>query len=114
MKVATRDRGEIIHWAGFHHLSPGLQGEQPVLSGDPSPDVVRCGWEKFFAAMFRARLAMVYDPEDPASAAFVPEAEARPLRHEHASLRSAVEHSLRFLRVLFPRKAAAPDGKPTS
>ena len=49
MRVTT-DRGEIIHHAGFHRLSPAVREGAPVLAG-PGDPAGRCGWEPFFHAM---------------------------------------------------------------
>jgi len=46
----TIDRGEIIHHAGFHRLSPAVRHGAPLLVG-PGDQAGRCGWEAFFRAM---------------------------------------------------------------
>jgi hypothetical protein len=33
MKTATHDRGEVLSFAGFHHLSPALRDGAPRLVG---------------------------------------------------------------------------------
>ncbi len=100
MKVAISERGEVLHLAGLHSLSPALSGRVPRLVSGPDPG--RCGWEPFFAAVERRGLALVLDPEDPSSAAFVPAGEARPFRRPHPGLGAALSHSARFLRALLP------------
>ncbi len=100
MKTASSDRGQILHLAGLHSLSPALAGGVPRLVSGPDP--ARCGWEPFFAAVERRRLALVLDPEDPSSAGFVAAREARPFRRPHPGLAAFLSHSGRFLRALFP------------
>jgi hypothetical protein len=46
----TVDRGEIIHHAGRHALSPALDGGRPVLLARGEAGA-RCGWEPFFSAL---------------------------------------------------------------
>ncbi len=100
MKTATSDRGEILHLAGLHSLSPTLAGGVPGLVSGQDP--ARCGWEPFFAALERRRLALVLDPEVPSSAAFVAAREAKALRRPRPGLAAALSHSGRFLRALLP------------
>jgi hypothetical protein len=102
MKVATRDRGEIMHFAGFHELSPALRGGAPAFVTGHDETATRCGWEPFFRAMGERKLALVYDEEAPGAHEFRPEDEVRQLRHEHASLGDAIRHAKRFWRALFP------------
>jgi len=52
----TIDRGEIIHHAGFHRLSPAVREGAPLLVG-AGDQAGRCGWEAFFRAMDRRGLA---------------------------------------------------------
>ncbi len=107
MPVATRDRGEIMHFAGLHALSPALRNGAPAFAPRGDTASARCGWAAFFEALRRLDLVLVYDREDPGSARFAPAREAKALRHEHASLRSALEHARRFLRAL---EGAGPPG----
>lgn len=109
MKVATRDRGEIIHFAGHHGLSPALRDGAPVFVSGHDPTATRCGWEPFFRAMGERRLALVHDTDDPGAHEFLPEDQVRGLRHVHASLGSAVHHARRFWRALFPGAKAHSD-----
>src|SRR5512133_2819029 len=51
----TRDRGDILHLAGRHQLSPALRGGEPALVS-PADREGRCGWEPFFAALERLGL----------------------------------------------------------
>lgn len=106
MKVATRDRGEIIHFAGHHGLSPALRDDTPAFVAGHDPSAVRCGWEPFFRALGARRLALVHDPDEPGAHEFLPEDEVRALRHEHASLNDAIDHAKRFWRALFPGSKA--------
>ena len=100
MQRATTDRGEIIHFAGFHHLSPGLDpASRPAFSSATGDGVTRCGWETFFTALRKGGLAVSFDQADPGSARFVPEAEAR-AEGDREGLRGALEHSKRFWKAL--------------
>jgi hypothetical protein len=112
MKVATRDRGDILHFAGRHGLSPALRDGLPVFVSGHDPTATRCGWETFFRSMGDRRLALVYDPEDGGSAELRPEADARELVPSHGSLGSALDHARRFWRALFPKAQAAELGPP--
>jgi hypothetical protein len=103
MKVATRDRGEILHFAGRHSLSPALRAGIPTFVSGPDPSATRCGWETFFRAMGDRGLAVVLKPDDAASAEFRPLADVRDVPRPHGSLGSALEQSRRFWRALFPR-----------
>jgi hypothetical protein len=104
MTHATCDRGEILHFAGFHHLSPALSERgDPALSAATGDGLTRCGWEPFFAAMGRRGLAASFDPEDPSSVRFVP---ARHRGGRHPSLAGAVDHARRFWKAMFPRPKA--------
>jgi hypothetical protein len=106
MKVATRDRGEIIHFAGHHGLSPALRDGAPAFVTGHDSSAVRCGWEPFFRALGERRLALVHDPDEPGAHEFLPEDEVRALRHGHASLGDAIDHARRFWRALFPGSKA--------
>ncbi|HEU4383695.1 MAG TPA: hypothetical protein VFR85_09345 [Anaeromyxobacteraceae bacterium] len=99
MRRATADRGEIVHVAGLHGLSPALRDGAPVLSSGHG-DAARCGWEAFFAAMEERGLALAWDPEDPAAAALVPRSEL-PL-HGHVS-QGGLARTARFVRALLGR-----------
>jgi hypothetical protein len=54
---ATADRGEIIHLAGRHRLSPAVRDGAPALVG-PTELQGRCGWEQFFRALEDRGLAV--------------------------------------------------------
>jgi hypothetical protein len=107
MKVATRDRGEIIHFAGFHRLSPALRDGLPTFVAGPDATATRCGWEAFFRAMADRRLAMGFDPEDGTSAQFRPEGDLRDLPPPHRQREGALAHAKRFLRALLPPPSGA-------
>ena len=92
---ATRDRGDVIHFAGRHRLSPALRDGAPALVAQGETGE-RCGWEPFFRAMDERRLVLAFDDDEPASRRFVPRDEAPTLRHE----RGAVEEARRFLAAL--------------
>lgn len=100
MKIAILDRGEIIHFAGLHSLSPALADGVPRLVSAPDPG--RCGWEPFFAAVEGRGLALVHDSEAPTSAVLAPVRDARPFLRARAGLAAALSHSGRFLRALRP------------
>ncbi len=102
MKIATEDRGEIIHFAGQHGLSPALVGGRPALTSGSGPAAVRCGWEPLFRAMGEQDLALVRDDQDPGASAFVPRAQVIWARPEPAPGHSALEHAVRFLHALRP------------
>ncbi len=104
MKIATSDRGEIVHFAGFHRLSPALREGAPAFAGAPESSLRRCGWEQFFHALETRGLALVYDPENPGSAGFVPQQQAEGLGRSRDSLRRALQHSARFVRALVRRR----------
>ncbi|HVI97126.1 MAG TPA: hypothetical protein VM753_24125 [Anaeromyxobacter sp.] len=92
---STRDRGDVIHFAGRHRLSPALRDDAPALVAQGEPGE-RCGWEPFFRAMDRHRVALAYDDDEPATRRFVPRDEAQP---ERRPLRP-MEEVRRFLRAL--------------
>jgi hypothetical protein len=101
MTTVTNDRGAIIHFAGFHQLSPALDGSRPAFSTQPAEGPRRCGWESFFAAMRACGLALEFQPEDGTSARFVPDSQARHPRPLGPALRGALEHAKRFWRAYF-------------
>ncbi len=110
---STTDRGDIVHFAGFHHLSPALDGRSmPAFSAAPGDGLARCGWERFFDAMGRHGLALILDPADPSSARFVPAARARGERAAHGGLAGALEHAGRFWRALLPSRRARGQNAP--
>jgi len=101
MQRATTDRGEIVHFAGFHHLSPGLDpASRPAFSSTAGDGVTRCGWETFFTALRKGGLAVAFDDADPSSVRVVPEAEARGTGEHAGGLHDALEHSKRFWKAL--------------
>ena len=62
----TVDRGEILHRAGRARLSPAIREGAPALV--PVAETAgRCGWAPFFAALEERRLAVAWEPDDPAS-----------------------------------------------
>jgi hypothetical protein len=103
MKVVTHDRGEIIHLAALLGLSPALRDGAPAFSTGHDPALRRCGWEPFFTALEARGLEPAFDTDDPAAAALLPRAEAKPLERGHASPGEALAHSGRFLRALLRR-----------
>jgi hypothetical protein len=65
-KHATTDHGQIIHFAGRHHLFPvasktdGLQ-VRLALREDVAQDEVRIGWPGYFRPFIDGRLVFLYD-----------------------------------------------------
>lgn len=101
---ASVDRGEIIHLAGRHRLSPALREGAPALvaQGDGAG---RCGWAPFFAALEARRLAVAFEPDDPDSIRIVARPRdpgaARPSPSAAAGPdRSAIGVARRFLAAL--------------
>jgi hypothetical protein len=97
MKVATHDRGEVLALAGFHHLSPALEGGRPRLA-DEGATAGRVGWEPFFAALDAAGLVVAWDTDDPSGAAPIPAAEGRALER-HPPFSAAMDRTRRFVRA---------------
>ena len=98
MKIATTDRGAVLHHAGCHSLSPALQDGRPLLvtQGDTAG---RCGWQSFFEAAERAGLALAWDSEDPRAALLVPGGEAAEMV-PHPTLAKGLARTRRFLAAL--------------
>lgn len=67
----TTDRGDVIHFAGRHRLSPALREGAPALL-PPGEAGQRCGWAEFFAALHARGHVASFDPEDAASFRPVP------------------------------------------
>ena len=96
MRLATHDRGEVLSFAGFHHLSPALRDGAPRLVV-AAENAGRVGWEPFFAALDAAGLVMAWDTEDPASAAPISAAEGRAI--ERIPTFAAMEQARLFVRA---------------
>jgi hypothetical protein len=105
MKIATHDRGEVLTFAGFHHLSPALRDGAPRLQ-DEGETAGRIGWEDFFGALDAGGLVLAWDTEDPSAAAPVPAAQGRPLER-HPTFAAALERTRRFVRA-FRREPSSP------
>ena len=103
MRQATADRGEIIHLAGRHGLSPALRDGAPGFSSGHG-DAARCGWEVFFAAMEARGLALAWDPDDPAAAVLAPR---RGLPLSGHGSPGGLARSARFVRALLGRDGPA-------
>ena len=63
---ATTDHGEIIHYAGRHHLFPVARRDDPtairLASRDSLPEgELRIGWPGFFRTFIDRKLVFVYD-----------------------------------------------------
>lgn len=108
MRVATVDRGEIIHFAGASGLSPALRRGAPAFASGHDPSLARCGWETFFAALEGGGLALVRDPEGPGPADFAPVAEVRDLLRHRSSMGDALARAARFLGALLRREPDPP------
>ena len=79
-KKSTRDHGEIIHFAGRHHLFPVAQKADPLQvrlasKADVAETEVRVGWKIYFRPFIDRNLAFLYDEEGAHQA--VTEEEAR-------------------------------------
>jgi len=96
---ASVDRGEVIHLAGLHRLSPALRDGAPALVGAGEPGA-RCGWEAFFAALSARRSAVAWTADgDAASVRVVALGEARRDPPHRASLLRALRQAAAFLRA---------------
>ena len=95
MRIASRDRAELLGVAGAGHLSPAVQDGVPALlpEGDGAG---RTGWEAFFAALDRSGLVVAWEEEDPGSARPVAAAQALPLER-HPTFADGVDRARRFL-----------------
>ncbi len=91
----TRDRADVIHFAGRHRLSPALREGAPALVAH-GEEGERCGWEPFFRAMDERALALDADP-DSGAFRFVPAAQARRRRTGPGA---ALSEACRFLAAL--------------
>lgn len=65
-KRATTDHGEIIHFAGRHHLFPVVRKDDAAAirlatREDQSPEEVRIGWPAYFRPFIDRNLVFVYD-----------------------------------------------------
>src|SRR3954467_4457377 len=65
-KQATTDHGEIIHFAGRHHLFPvAAKGDLSTVRlasrEDAKEDEVRVGWPVYFRPFIDRRLVFLYD-----------------------------------------------------
>ena len=99
MTLVSRDRAEIMHFAGFHHLSPALDAGRPAFSTSAADGLARCGWEAFFLALTEGCLALCFDPSDPSPARFVPAKGARS-GAQQSGIRGALVHARRFLAAM--------------
>ena len=100
----TTDRGDIIHFAGFHHLSPALDGGgAPAFSAEPGDRLSRCGWETFFRSLGARGLGLSFVPEDGGSARFVASPHgSQDAASSHGGVAASIAHSRRFWKALFP------------
>ena len=106
MKVATTDRGAVLGLAGRNHLSPALRDGAPALVPE-GENAGRVGWAAFFEALEGGGLALAWDPEDAASAAPLPAAQAAALVH-HPTLAEGVARAGRFWAAFRGSGPAAP------
>ena len=103
MRMATHDRGEVLSFAGFHHLSPALRDGAPRLVAE-AENAGRVGWEAFFAALDAAGLVMAWDTEDPSATLPISAAEGRAL--ERIPTFAAMAQARRFVQAF--RRGPAP------
>lgn len=73
----THDRGDVIHFAGRHRLSPALRDGAPVLVAHGEPGE-RCGWAEFFRVMSDRGALASLEPDDPTSFRLVARGAAGP------------------------------------
>lgn len=95
----TRDRGDVVHFAGRHHLSPALRDGVPVLVAHGEPGR-RCGWAELFAAMSARGLVASLEPDDPGSFRLVSRAAAPSSDAGLGRRPGAVSEARRFLGAL--------------
>jgi hypothetical protein len=67
-KRTTLDHGEIIHFAGAHHLFPVAKRDQPAAvrlarKDDVQPDEVRVGWGSYFRPFIDANLVFLIEDD---------------------------------------------------
>ena len=65
-KKATSDHGEIIHFAGRHHLFPVVSRADPTRvrlasREDQKEDEIRVGWPAWFRPFIDRHLVFLYD-----------------------------------------------------
>ena len=65
-KRATTDHGEIIHFAGRHHLFPVVRRDDPAAirlasREDLAEGEVKVGWPAYFRPFIDRKLVFVYD-----------------------------------------------------
>jgi hypothetical protein len=65
-KKVTTDHGEIIHFAGRHHLFPVARKDDPTRvrltsREDLSDEETRVGWPAYFRPFIDRRLVFLYD-----------------------------------------------------
>ena len=104
MKIATTDRGEVIHHLGKRRLSPALKNGEPTFTGHGTADasVVRCGWTPFFDAFFKRELALLVDTEDESAISIVPMMEAAAHLKKHPTLKEEITFAKRFIQSIQP------------
>jgi hypothetical protein len=95
----TRDRADVIHFAGRHRLSPALRDGAPALVAVGEPGV-RCGWAELFAAMNAAGLVASLEPDDAASFRLVPRGGGAGEGAARARGRGALAEARRFVAAL--------------
>jgi hypothetical protein len=95
----TADRGDVIHFAGRHRLSPVLREGAPALAaiGDPGQ---RVGWAEFFAALRSRGLVASLEPEDASSFRLVPAGASGQAAEAPARGPGALAEARRFLEAL--------------
>lgn len=101
----TKHRDQIIHFAGFHHLSPAIDAQgAPAFSHETGDGLTRGGWAPFFKALNSRGLVMRYDAADGSSAAFVSSSSPDDSEPGHG-IAHAIDHDRQLWRALCAPKS---------
>ncbi len=80
MKRIVKDHGEILHWAGAHHVFPvrGAQADDVSFASHGDTEGRKAiGWHEFFPALMRTGKVVLIDDDAGAATVGAPgEAEA--------------------------------------
>jgi hypothetical protein len=66
MKRIVQDHGEILHWAGAHHVFPVRgpgEGDVAFAGHGESEGRKPIGWNEFFPALARAKRVVIVDDD---------------------------------------------------